>query len=106
GRAEPRRLDPEPGGVLAVVLLALGAQVAGAAPPRPVDRDRGADLEARDALTELVDDAGSLVSERQRQPVPAGLVGLGGQTHEEGVGVAHPGGRHLDPDLSWAGGGS
>src|SRR5690606_28172564 len=38
GPAEPRRLDPEPGGVLAVVLLALGAEVAGAAPPRPVDR--------------------------------------------------------------------
>src|SRR5690606_12937953 len=97
---EAGRGDAELGGSLAVVLLALGAHVAVAAAPRAVDGDGGADLEPGDALAELVDDAGALVAEGERQPVDVLLLG---QAHDERVGVADAGGGDLQTHLAGAG---
>ena len=66
------------------------------AAPGTVHGVRASHLDALDAVTELVDDTGALVAERERESVD---VLLRGQVHDEPVRVAQAGGGDLESDL-------
>src|SRR4029450_3684853 len=89
--AEPWGRDSHRGGVEAIVLLAPRARGAASAAPRSVDRNEISDLDTRRTLAELGDDARTLVPQGQRKTVDVLVLG---QSHDEGVRVADPGGGH------------
>src|SRR5690606_22885639 len=80
-----------------VVLHALRAVPALTAAPRAVDDHGSSDLQPSYAVTERGDPPGPFVTERQRQ---AECVLLLGQSHDDCIGVTHPGGGDLEEDLS------
>ncbi len=99
GRAEAGWEDAEFGGAGTVVLGALGAEPAGAAPPWAVDDDRLPHVEPGDAGAEGGDGACAFVAEGERQREGQGF---GGQGHDEVVGMADPGRGDFQQDLAWA----
>ncbi len=92
--AEAATSRADVGLVFAVVLAALAAAQAPSAPPRPVHRDREADLEAGDTVAHCFDPPRVLVPEGERR-VPRERP-LGEVVHEVQVGVAGAG--PADPD--------
>ena len=97
--AESRWSDGHFGRIEAVVLLPLGAPVAGAAAPRPVHRDRGS-LGQPHAGPDLGNDSDTFVAERHRQRVTERT---GRRVQHEVIGVAGTGGGDLEQHLPGSG---
>ena len=90
-------MDLQRGGIRAVVLGAGRADPAVPAAPCPIYGDRVPLFDAAGVRPEPSDDAGPLVTERERKPEP---VLLGREVHDVLVRVANAGGGHPEQDLA------